>query len=356
MISFESDYNNGAHPQVLQHLVDTNAYGSASYGFDEWSDSAREKIRKACQCPEADIYFLVGGTQTNATVIDGVLTGYEGVIAVNTGHINVHESGAIEASGHKIIILPQHEGKMSADDLEQFHTSFYADPVYEHMVIPGIVYITLPTELGTLYKAEEIEKLYALCQEYEVPLFVDGARLGYGLMSDACDFDLPWLARHCDVFYIGGTKVGALCGEAVVFPRNNAPRHFFNIIKQHGALLAKSRLAGVQFDALFSQEEGVPTEQRDNGLLYFRIARHAVDMAMRMRQLFIDAGLTVKDSPTNQQFVVLSTSQMQQLRRTVAFETWEPVDNDHTLCRFVTSWATTETDIQVLSEALKQLR
>ena len=343
MTSFESDYNNGAHPMVLRHLMETNDQPSASYGFDEWSEAARQKIRTACQCPEADIYFLVGGTQTNATVIDGVLTGYEGVIAVDTGHINVHESGAVEANGHKIIILPSHNGKMSADDLQQFHDKFYADPVYEHMVIPGIVYITFPTELGTVYSKDEMERLYALCQQFEVPLFIDGARLGYGLTSDACDFDLPWLARHCDVFYIGGTKVGALCGEAVVFPRNNAPRHFFNIIKQHGALLAKSRLAGVQFDALFT----------DN--LYFHIARHAIDTAMQMRQLFIDAGLTISESPTNQQFVVLSKKQIQHLRKTVAFETWEPVDDDHTLCRFVTSWATTEDDIQQLANALKTI-
>ena len=343
MISFESDYNNGAHPAVLHHLIDTNEEQSLSYGFDKWSESARSKIRAACQCPDAEIFFLVGGTQTNATVIDGVLTGYEGVIAVETGHINVHESGAVEACGHKIITMRQHDGKLTADDLRDFHTRFFADPVYEHMVIPGIVYITFPTELGTLYKASEIEAIYRLCQEYEVPLFIDGARLGYGLMSEVCDFDLPWLAHHCDVFYIGGTKVGALCGEAVVFPRGNAPRHFFNIVKQHGALLAKSRLAGVQFDALFT----------DN--LYFCIARHAIEKAMQMRQLFEKAGLSVTDSPTNQQFVVLTPSQIEILRKSVAFETWEPIDTDHTLCRFVTSWATTDADILQLSEALKTI-
>lgn len=343
MVSFESDYNNGAHPDVLRRLLETNSSASLSYGFDKWSEAARKKIRAACQCPDADIYFLVGGTQTNATVIDGVLTGYEGVIAVDSSHINVHESGAVEACGHKIIILPQHNGKLTANDLKAFHEKFYADPVYEHMVIPGIVYITFPTELGTVYSKEEIEQLYTLCQQFEVPLFIDGARLGYGLMSDVCNFDLPWLASHCDVFYIGGTKIGALCGEAVVFPRNNAPRHFFNIIKQHGALLAKSRLAGVQFEALFN----------DN--LYFRIARHAIDQAMLMRRLFTNAGLTLTDSPTNQQFVVLSKKQVQHLRKTIAFETWEPIDSNHTLCRFVTSWATTEEDIQALGEALKTI-
>lgn len=341
MVSFESDYNNGAHQIVLQHLLDTNSYPSSSYGDDIWSRQAREKIRNACRCPDADIYFLVGGTQTNATVIDGVLTGYEGVIAVETGHINVHESGAIEANGHKIITLPSHDGKMEACDLEEFHTRFFSDPVYEHMVIPGIVYITFPTELGTLYTADEIERLYALCQQYEVPLFIDGARLGYGLMSDECDIDLPWLARHCDVFYIGGTKIGALCGEAVVFPRNNAPRHFFNIIKQHGALLAKSRLAGVQFNALFT----------DN--LYFEISRHAVEMALKLRHLFTEAGFEVKESSTNQQFVVLTHQQIEDLMHHVGFETWEQIDTDHVLCRFVTSWATTEDDIKALEQAIQ---
>lgn len=343
MVSFESDYNNGAHPEVLRRIIDTNDRQSQSYGFDEWSESARKKIRQACQCPDADIYFLVGGTQTNATVIDGVLTGYEGVIAVDTGHINVHESGAIEASGHKIIILPSHNGKMSADDLDDFHARFYADPVYEHMVIPGIVYITFPTETGSIYSAADIESIYSLCQQFEVPLFIDGARLGYGLMSHHCDFDLPWLARHCDVFYIGGTKIGALCGEAVVFPRNNAPRHFFNIIKQHGALLAKSRLAGVQFDALFTDD------------LYFRISRHAVDMAMKMRQLFVRRDIVVKESYTNQQFVVLSNEQKEKLSSRVLFEPWEPVDSNHTLCRFVTSWATTDDDLSTLSAAIQAL-
>ena len=356
MTSFASDYNNGAHPLVLQHLVETNQERSNSYGDDIWSRHAREKIRQACQCPDADIFFLVGGTQTNATVIDGVLTGYEGVIAVGTGHINVHESGAIEANGHKIITLPSHDGKMWASDLEQFHTSFFADPVYEHMVIPGIVYITLPTELGTMYSAAEIAQLYDLCRQYEVPLFIDGARLGYGLMSDECDFDLPWLARHCDVFYIGGTKIGALCGEAVVFPKlsytdaegkttvvNGAPRHFFNIIKQHGALLAKSRLVGVQFDALFT-----------NGL-YFDIARHADVMAMQLRRIFLDAGFTLRHSTTNQQFVVLEKEQMVQLKRTIGFETWEPLDDSHVLCRFVTSWATTEDELSALAAAIQSL-
>ncbi|MGP1464978.1 MAG: threonine aldolase family protein [Prevotella koreensis] len=343
MISFESDYNNGAHPHVLQYLLDTNDNQSASYGYDEWSESARIKIREACRLENAGIYFLVGGTQTNATVIDSLLSQYEGVVSVDTGHINVHESGAIEASGHKVITLSSHEGKMHAEDLLTLLKKFHADPTCEHMVWPGMVYITFPTELGTIYKSFEIEEIQNICKQYNIPLFVDGARLGYGLMSDECDFDLPWLARHCDVFYIGGTKIGALCGEAVVFTNNNVPKHFFSIVKQHGALLAKSRLVGVQFDALFT----------DN--LYFNISRHAIDMAMRMRKIFSNAGFTLKDSPTNQQFVVLTNKQMERLAQYVAFETWEPIDENNTLCRFVTNWATKESDLETLKNAISTI-
>lgn len=341
--SFESDYNNGAHPLVLQHLIDTNTMQSQSYGFDTWSEQARHKIRTACQCPEADIFFLVGGTQTNATVIDGMLQSYEGVIAVQTAHINVHESGAVEASGHKVITLPSHGGKMDAGELEAWLKAFNADPTLEHMVIPGMVYITFPTELGSVYTAKEIEEILSVCQRYDLKLFIDGARLGYGLASSECDFNLSWLAHHCDAFYIGGTKVGALCGEAAVFPRGNAPRHFMNIVKRHGALLAKSRLAGVQFDALFT----------DN--LYQNIAQHAISMAMKLRQLFTEAGIPLRDSSTNQQFVELTNKQMEQLMQGVLFETWEPIDANNTLCRFVTSWATTEEDLQALKSALETL-
>ena len=342
--SFESDYNNGAHPLVLQHLIETNTQQSQSYGFDEWSESARKKIRAVCECPEADIYFLTGGTQANATVIDGMLASYEGVIAVQTAHINVHESGAVEASGHKVITLPSHNGKMSADELSRFMQQFYADPTWEHMVIPGMVYITFPTEMGTIYKAEEIQNIYKVCQEYKLTLFIDGARLGYGLASAECDFDLAWLAHHCDAFYIGGTKMGALCGEAVVFPRGNAPRNFMNIVKRHGALLAKSRVAGVQFDALFTDG------------LYLRIARHAIEMAMRMRRLFTEAGIPLRQSSTNQQFAELSQEQMEWLKEFISFETWEPLEEGRALCRFVTSWATSEEQLQTMKQALSDMK
>ena len=337
--SFESDYNNGAHPEVLRRLVETNPAQSASYGYDEWSESARTKMRQACECPEADIYMLAGGTQANATVIDALLRPYQAVVAAETAHINVHESGAVEAGGHKVIALPSHEGRMAADDLRRYLQRFFADPTWEHMAVPGMVYVTMPTELGTIYNKEELERIHDVCQEYEMPLYVDGARLAYGLMAEGCDFDLPWLAHHCEAFYIGGTKCGALCGEAVVFPKG-APKGFFTHVKAHGALLAKSRVAGVQFDALFTDG------------LYFRIGRHAIGMAMRLRDIFAKHGLELKPSPTNQQFVVLENEQMQQLMQHVLFETWEPIDDHHTLCRFVTSWATTENELNRLEEAL----
>ena len=343
MISFESDYNNGAHPKVLQHIIDTNNTNSKSYGYDDWSENAKKKIKQACNCPEADIYFLPGGTQTNATVIDAILASYEGVIAAETAHINVHESGAIEAYGHKILTLPSHDGKILAEELESFLKVFHADPTCEHMVYPGMVYITFPSELGTLYTKKEIGDIYTICQNYNIPLYIDGARLGYGLMANGCDITLEWLCKHCDVFYIGGTKVGALCGEAVVFTHKNTPRHFFTIIKRHGALLAKSRLAGVQFEALFT----------DN--LYLNISKHAIEMAMLLRDIFINAGFIVSDSPTNQQFVVLKNTQVEKLQDLIAFETWEKIDNENTLCRFVTSWATTHEDLHALSDALNTI-
>ncbi|MBR1485099.1 MAG: aminotransferase class I/II-fold pyridoxal phosphate-dependent enzyme [Prevotella sp.] len=342
MTTFESDYNNGAHPAVLQRLLATNTLPSASYGYDQWSEQARSSIRAACDCPAADIFFLVGGTQANATVIDVLLPSYGAVIATETGHINVHESGAVEACGHKVIALPSHEGRMLASDLKAYLERFYADPTWEHMAVPGMVYITFPTELGTLYTAAELQTIHEVCRRYELPLFIDGARLGYGLAASAGDVTLPFLATHCEAFYIGGTKVGALCGEAVVFP-NGAPKGFFTMVKRHGALLAKSRLAGVQFDALFTDG------------LYLTIAQHAITMAMRLRQIFIDAGFEVKDSPTNQQFVVLSNEQKDQLMQQVLFETWEPIDTDRTLCRFVTSWATTDADLDHLATAIGHL-
>lgn len=341
MVSFESDYNNGCHPKVLQHLAETNAEQSASYGFDRWSESARAKIRKAADCPNAQIYFLTGGTQTNATVIDSMLQRYEGVVCVDTGHINVHEAGAVEFCGHKVMPLPGHEGKMDATELDAFMHQAVDDPNVDHMVYPGMVYITFPTELGTLYTAKELADIHEVCQHYHIPLYVDGARLGYGLAAEGNDVTLPYLARHCDAFYIGGTKVGALCGEAVVFTHKNAHPHFFTITKEHGALLAKSRVVGVQFDALFTDD------------LYQQISRHAIDMAQQVVCIFRDRGYRFYlDSPTNQQFIILPNAEAARLRQEVAFEEWCPYNDAHTVYRFVTSWATTQEHIDVLRLAV----
>ncbi len=337
MISFENDYAEGAHPAVLQHLIDTNLVQQPGYGTDCWCHSAKEKIRLACNAPEADVHFIVGGTQTNALVIGTMLNPYEGVIAAQTGHINVHEAGAIEYTGHKVLTIPQHEGKIRASELEDYLKTFWADGTHEHMVFPGMVYISHPTEYGTLYTREELTAISQVCRSCEIPLFMDGARLGYGLMSPGTDVDLPFLAQVCDVFYIGGTKVGALCGEAVVFPRNNAPKHFVTMTKQRGAMVAKGRLLGVQFDALFTND------------LYCTISAHAIRLAMKLKEGFKAKGYPLLlDSPTNQQFVILDKEQFARLEKDFKFCVWEPVDETHTAVRFATSWATREEDVDTL--------
>ena len=340
ILNFECDYNNGAHPEVLRKLVETNGRQSLTYGFDEWSEQARGKIRVACGDASADVFFLVGGTQTNATVIDALLRSHEAVISAECGHINVHEAGAIEQSGHKVIALPACDGKMRTEDLERYMEWFVNDESRDHVAQPGMVYVTFPTEFGTLYTARELQDIHDVCRKYGLKLFVDGARMGYGLAASS-EVTLPFLAQHSDAFYIGGTKVGALCGEAVVFPRGGAPKGFFSIIKQHGALLAKGRLAGIQFDALFT----------DN--LYLNISRHAVSMAMRLKEMMLAKGYRLHiDSPTNQQFFVIENSKMHELEPHVLFTHWEPADEEHTVCRFVTSWATTEEDLQALAEVV----
>ncbi|MBQ4388244.1 MAG: aminotransferase class V-fold PLP-dependent enzyme [Prevotella sp.] len=341
MISFENDYSNGAHPKVLDNLIKHNGAHPTAYGFDEFSERAKARIREACGMPDAQIFFLTGGTQTNATTIDSMLYQYEGVICVDSGHINVHEAGAVEFTEHKIITLPNHEGRLDPKELEKYLDDYMHDGSRAHAVYPGLVYITFPTEYGTLYSAQELDTIYKICQHYDIPLFIDGARLGYGLMADDCDITLPYLARHCDVFYIGGTKIGALCGEAVVFSNRQAHKHFFSIQKQHGAVIAKGALIGLQFDALFT----------DN--LYFDIARHAIDMAMQMKQIFKDKGYVFYiDSPTNQQFVILPNDKVESLSDKVEFSHWGKADIHHTICRFVTSWATTQDDLKELKRLL----
>ena len=344
MISFESDYNNGMLPEILTALAATNDEKTSGYGYDPYTEQAKALIRKAVGNDRAEVFFLVGGTQTNATVIDSLLMPCEGVICVETAHIAVHESGAVEAAGHKVIALPSADSKLSVDTLSAYMDKFLADETHPHMVQPGMVYVTMPTELGMVYTASGLTALYDACRRYGLKLYVDGARLGYGLMSEACDYDLPFLAAHCDAFYIGGTKVGALMGEAVVFSNIPAPKYFFTTVKRHGALLAKGRMLGVQFRTLFTDG------------LYFRISRHAIDMAARLKAVFAAAGIPLAmDSPTNQQFVVLSRSQYEALSKKIMFEIWEPSETDEIVCRFVTSWATTPDDLLGLEHALKEL-
>ena len=338
MLSFECDYNKGAHPKILEALVQTNMESCPGYGNDPYTESAKEKIRAACGRADADVHFLVGGTQTNRIVIDSILQKYEGVISATTGHISAHEAGAIEASGHKVLTVPQYDGKIRACDVENLVSTFYEKPTYEHEVFPGMVYISHPTEYGTLYTLEELRELSALCKRLSLPLYLDGARLGYGLASLTTDVTLADIAELCDVFYIGGTKIGALCGEAVVFTHNNAPRHFFSIIKQNGALLAKGRLLGIQFDTLFTDG------------LYFKISKNAIDRAEDLKKLFSQKGYAFfKDSPTNQQFIVLSDEKIRELTPHVLFEFWERVDERHCAVRFATCWATSKEDIDALA-------
>jgi len=341
MLSFENDYITGAHPKVLEHLMRTNLEPAAGYGFDPYCESARRKIRLECGIPDADVEFLTGGTQTNMIVISTMLRENEGVISARSGHVATHEAGAIEFTGHKVLELDAENGKLNAANVEKYLRDFFADDNNEHMVFPGMVYISHPTEYGTLYTKAELDALSTVCRKYGIPLYLDGARLGYGLMSRASDMTMGDIARLCDVFYIGGTKMGALCGEAVVFTHQNKPRHFMNSVKKRGALLAKGRLVGVQFDALFTDG------------LYYDIARHAIAMAEELKCLFIEKGLRLFcDSPTNQQFVILENARMAKLKKSVSFSFWEKFDENHTVTRFAACFSTTHEDIEALRKLL----
>lgn len=338
---FDTDYMEGSHPDVMRRLLETNLEQTVGYGSDPYTQRAKDLIRKACGAPEAGVHFLVGGTQTNSTVIDGLLRQHEGVIAAETAHINVHESGAIEATGHKVLTLPQHNGKLEAEEVEKYITDFYRDETYEHMVAPGMVYISHPTELGTLYSLDELEKLSAVCRRANIPLYMDGARLGYGLAAENTEVTLTDIARLCDVFYIGGTKVGALFGEAVVAPDPKRLPHFFPLIKQHGALLAKGRLLGIQFETLFTDH------------LYERMGKHAVRLALKLKEAFKSKGYKLQlDSPTNQQFVCLPNETIDRLLQHATFELWGPRGEKETVVRFVTSWATREEDVDAFIRLL----
>lgn len=341
MISFENDYIAGAHPQVLRRLMETNLEPLSGYGTDPYCEKARKKIREACGCPEAEVEFLTGGTQTNAVVISSMLKDYEGVIAAKTGHVSVHEAGAIEYTGHKVLELPQEGGRIVPSVLRDYLAGFYGDENHEHMVFPGMLYISHPTEYGTLYTKAELDEIAEICRSYEIPLFLDGARLGYGLMSRQTDLTLQDIAQLCDIFYIGGTKVGALCGEAVVFTKQNKPPHFMNSVKKRGALLAKGRLLGIQFDTLFT----------DN--LYFEISRHAIEMAEELKVIIKNKQIPFYlESPTNQQFVILENERIKELKKKVMFSFWEKYNQEASVVRFATSWSTAKEDLEALGRVL----
>ena len=337
MIYFDSDYMVGAHPTVLERLVATNALHTVGYGRDQFTADAKNIILEACGLSHGDVFLLEGGAQANAVVIDRLLDHNDGVIATDTAHINVHEAGAIESNGHKILTLPNHDGKLSAEDIKNYIADFYRDDTHHYMVRPGMVYVSYPTELGTIYSRKELEDIQSVCREYDIPLYLDGARMAYGLAAPEADMSLKDIASICDVFYIGGTKCGALFGEAVVTKRPELLPRFVSLIKLHGATLAKGRLLGVQFATLFTDG------------LYEKIGKHAVDMAMKLKDGFRAKGYPLYiDSPTNQQFFILPNEKIDSLRAIASFELWGPRGNSHTPVRFVTDWATTETDIDTL--------
>jgi threonine aldolase len=341
MLSFESDYILGAHEKVLEALVKTNSEMLSGYGNDVHTKNAEKLIKDACQAPDADVYFLMGGTQTNKTVIATVLKPFEGVIAPTTGHVSLHEAGAIEYTGHKVIELPGKDGKLEAETVRSYLKAFYGDENNDMMVVPGMIYVSYPTEYGTIYSKSELKALREIADEYGMKLFLDGARLGYGLMSRESDLTLPDIAQLCHVFYIGGTKVGALCGEAVVFAKGSAPERFRSLTKQHGAMTAKGRVLGVQFEALFTDG------------LYFEISKNAIDRAEEMKELFKSRGYEfLIDSPTNQQFIILSEDEMRRIGEKCRFCFWERVDDSHCAVRFATSFATTSDEIRALSEII----
>ena len=345
MIYFNSDYLEGAHPSIMVKMAETNMVQTVGYGEDEYCEAAREKIKTACQAPEADVHFLVGGTQTNTTVIAAILRPWQGVISAVSGHINCHEAGAIESTGHKVITLPTDNGKITAQQVADYVEWHKNDESTEHIVQPGMVYISHPTEAGTLYTKAELTKLYDTCRRYGLPLYIDGARLGYGLAAEESDMTLPEFARLCDVFYIGGTKVGALFGEAVVIMNESLKKDFRFIMKQRGGRLAKGRLLGIQFDALFTDD------------LYFKISRHAIEMAHQIRDIFVSAGYPLLfDSPTNQQYPIMPDAELAEIGKSFGYEYWERVDETHSGVRFCASWATTQENVDALREAVNALK
>ena len=342
MIRFECDYAEGAHPLILKRLGETNFVQTSGYGEDLFCANARNIIRRLCENETADVHFLMGGTQTNKTVIASVLRPHQGVLSATTGHINVHETGAIEATGHKVLELPTDDGKLTALQVEQAYMEHCNDANHEHAVQPGMVYISHPSECGTVYSRHELQTLSDVCRQRRLPLFMDGARLGYGLAAENNDLSLSDIAALCDVFYIGGTKVGALFGEAVVITNDTLKKDFRYLMKQHGGMLAKGRLLGIQFETLLSDG------------LYFEISRHAVQMALLIRDAFRAKGIAFMcESPTNQQFPILTEEQIARLSEKYAFERWKKLDDTYSAVRFCTSWATRQEDVITLIEDIR---
>ncbi|CAM2745434.1 threonine aldolase [Streptococcus acidominimus] len=341
MLHFENDYHKGVHPDLLQVILETNDISQSGYGMDEYTARATAKIQQAIACPDAQIQFLAGGTQTNQLAIDSLLKSYEGIISAETGHIATHEAGAIEFVGHKVITLPHHEGKLIPRDVADYLEAFYEDETREHRVFPGMVYVTHPTEYGTLYTKSELTELAEICRQYEIPLFLDGARLGYGLAAKDTDVTLKDIAELCDVFYIGGTKLGALIGEALIYTKHNMPKHFSAIVKQRGALLAKGRFIGLQFDKFFTDD------------LYLKIGEHALGFTEQLKTILKEKGYRFYlESPTNQQFIIVENKKLQELQEKVVISVWEKYDDQHTVVRFATSWSTSQEDIDALKEIL----
>ncbi len=340
-LSFTSDYMEGAHPLILKRLTEMNMVKSSGYGTDDFSESARSKVREACNAPDADVFFLVGGTQANATMIDSILRPYQGVIAAESGHVSVHEAGAIEYGGHKVLTLPHKDGKISAESVKNCIKGYLSDENHDHMVMPGMVYISQPTEYGTIYSLDELKQLSHICHEYKIPLYLDGARLAYALACPENDVTLPDIAALCDAFYIGGTKCGALFGEAVVIPKHDFVPHLFTMIKQHGALIAKGFINGIQFETLFTDD------------LYLNIGKNAIETADRIKKALVDKGYTLTlHSPTNQIFITLDKEQAEKLSKEVELGFIENLDENHVVMRIATSWATKNEDVDDLIAVL----
>lgn len=341
MYQFQCDYNQGAHPRIMERLLETNFEQTVGYGEDHYCAAAREAIRTAIGRTDVDVHFLVGGTQANATVISSILRPYQGVLCASTGHINVHETGAIEHGGHKVLAIECEGGLLSADRIRASVELHYAEDGPEHTVQPGMVYISFSSELGTVYTLQQLQEISSACREYGLPLFIDGARMGYGLASEGCDVTLQDIAELADVFYLGGTKQGALFGEAVVIVNDALKKDFRYFIKQNGGMLAKGRLLGLQFLTLF--EDG----------LYFRISQHAVRQALRIRDAFESKGFEMLvHSPSNQQFPILDNDTMSRLAENFLFSVWQKIDESHTAVRFCTSWATDEKAVDSLINAI----